>query len=87
MTLLLEVVGVTRTHRRGSEVIHAVRGADLELRTGQAVALVGPSGSGKTTLLNLVVLPALYLRFGSRVERELDTSITEPTFSRPEVLT
>lgn len=35
-------------------VVQAVRGVDLEVKTGEFTALVGPSGSGKTTLLNLI---------------------------------
>ncbi len=33
---------------------HALRGVDLEVKTGEFTALAGPSGSGKTTLLNIL---------------------------------
>jgi len=34
--------------------VHALRDADMTIRTGEFVAVVGPSGSGKSTLLHLM---------------------------------
>ncbi len=46
--------GLCRYYRRGSEVVKALDGVDLDIRAGEAVCILGPSGSGKTTLINLL---------------------------------
>ena len=51
---LIELGGVDKVFRRGSEEIHVLGGLDLQIPEGEFLALMGPSGSGKTTLLNLV---------------------------------
>ena len=38
----------------GTPPIHALAGVDLEIRSGELVAVVGPSGSGKSTMLNMM---------------------------------
>ncbi len=52
--VLARVKDVDKTFRRGSEEIHVLSGLNLEVPTGDFLALMGPSGSGKTTLLNLM---------------------------------
>ena len=46
--------GVTKTYGAGDNLVHALRGIDLEVETGELLMLVGPSGCGKTTLISVI---------------------------------
>ena len=45
---------VTKTFGSGAAAVRALRGVNLEVRTGELMMLVGPSGSGKTTLISVI---------------------------------
>src|SRR3954471_21386988 len=51
---LVNVDGVEKVFRRGSEDIHVLSELHLKVPKGEFLALMGPSGSGKSTLLNLI---------------------------------
>jgi putative ABC transport system ATP-binding protein len=46
--------GLTKVYHVGEVDVHALRGVDLDLFSGEFVVLLGPSGSGKSTLLNIL---------------------------------
>jgi putative ABC transport system ATP-binding protein len=50
--VVIDIQGVTKSFEDGQ--IQALRGADLQVRQGEFVAIVGPSGCGKSTLLHLI---------------------------------
>jgi putative ABC transport system ATP-binding protein len=52
--VLVRVHNVHKHFTRGAERIDVLKGVDLEVPSGEFLALMGPSGSGKTTLLNLI---------------------------------
>ena len=52
--VLVQVRNVHKTFLRGEERIDVLQGLDLDVRSGEFLALMGPSGSGKSTLLNLI---------------------------------
>lgn len=54
MTALLEISNVSRRFKAGEETITALAGIDLQIDSGEFVAIVGASGSGKSTLMNIL---------------------------------
>lgn len=50
----LRARGLTKVYKTGDVEVHALRGVDLELYSGEFMVLLGASGSGKSTLMNII---------------------------------
>lgn len=49
----LKLESINRTYEQGAGELKILQGADLEILSGEIVALVAPSGAGKSTLLHV----------------------------------
>ena len=50
----VEARGISRRYGEGDTAVDALRGVDLDVRSGELVAVMGPSGSGKSTLMHIL---------------------------------
>ena len=53
---VLELKNVIKNYRQGKQNLEVLSGVNLEIESGEIVALVGQSGSGKSTLLQIAGL-------------------------------
>lgn len=51
---LVEIRNLTKSFRKGDEILTPVEDVDLDVEQGDFISLMGPSGTGKSTLLNLI---------------------------------
>jgi putative ABC transport system ATP-binding protein len=54
MTTLIDIRHISKSYTRGQQVVPVLTDINLEIKSGEFIALMGPSGSGKSTLLNLI---------------------------------
>jgi putative ABC transport system ATP-binding protein len=51
---MIELQGITKVYRTGSQTLEALRGVSLKIGKGEFISIMGPSGSGKSTLMNII---------------------------------
>jgi putative ABC transport system ATP-binding protein len=51
---VIEIRGLTKVYSMGEVEVRALAGLDLDVATGEFLAVMGPSGSGKSTLMNII---------------------------------
>ena len=51
---MYEVTGLTKQYKRGKDTVHALQGVDVQIPSGDMLAIQGPTGHGKSTLLQLL---------------------------------
>lgn len=49
----MSIIKATNIHKYYNNGVHALKGVDLEVESGEVVVIIGPSGSGKSTLLRM----------------------------------
>jgi len=51
---LIETQDLTKDYPLGTQIVHALRGVSVAIRSGEMVAVMGPSGSGKSTFMTIL---------------------------------
>jgi putative ABC transport system ATP-binding protein len=50
----IRIRNLVKVYKTGKIEVQALRGLNLDINSGELIAIIGPSGSGKTTLLNVI---------------------------------
>ncbi len=51
---MLRIENIYKDFKNNSQIIQVLKGIDLQVLPGDALAIIGPSGAGKSTLLNIM---------------------------------
>lgn len=51
---MIELRNIEKVYFRGSEKLHALKGIEMDIKSGEFISIVGPSGAGKSSLLHIL---------------------------------
>ena len=51
---IIEIEELHKIYFLGKTEVHALRGIDIKIQSGEYTSIMGPSGSGKSTLMNII---------------------------------
>jgi len=54
MENLIKIRNIKKEYKMGKIIVPALNGIDLEIESGDFIAIMGPSGSGKSTLMHIL---------------------------------
>lgn len=82
MEPLIKIEKIHKIYNPGENEVRALDGIDLEIRSGEFVAIIGHSGSGKSTLMNMlgcldVPTSGNYFLNGQDVSRLTDNQLSD----------
>ncbi|TPV32300.1 ABC transporter ATP-binding protein [Paucihalobacter ruber] len=82
MSRVIEIRDIIRDFPLGNEIVHVLKGIDLDIERGEYVAIMGPSGSGKSTLMNILgcldtPTGGTYILNGQDVSKMTDDELAE----------
>ncbi|MGE0268007.1 MAG: ABC transporter ATP-binding protein [Candidatus Omnitrophota bacterium] len=52
--ILLQAQAIRKEYKQAKSTLEVLKGVDIQISTGEVVAIVGPSGAGKSTLMHIV---------------------------------
>jgi len=52
--VIISIRDLKKSYHVGEVDVHALRGVDLDVPSGEFLSIIGPSGSGKSTLFNII---------------------------------
>lgn len=74
---LLHLNDIVKTYGNGDGLVHALRGIDLSIESGESIAIMGTSGCGKSTLLNILGFVDRFTKGSYQIEGKDTNLFTE----------